>query len=193
MSEFFSHYPQISYDVSGSKPAKLKTAINLMIRAKMRDVVGNDVVAYFPYSIPENERPDTTAFTIYGDVKFTWLIFLINNIHDPIYQWPLGAREFVTYIKGKYGSVNIAKNTIHHYEQEVRPRQEATGSNGGAIPRAIITIDETTYDSLPSEERAIVYNFEYEIEHNEAKREIKLIDRTYASQIFGEHAEKYKG
>ena len=33
MSEFFQHYPQISYDVTGAKPAKFKTAINAMVRA----------------------------------------------------------------------------------------------------------------------------------------------------------------
>ena len=192
MSEFFSHYPQISYDVSGAKPAKFRTAINLLTRAKLRGIVGDDVVAYFPYVIPENERPDATSFKFYGDVKFTWLIFLINDIHDPIYQWPLGAREFVTFIVGKYESVNTAKNTIHHYEQIVRARQEATGSTE-AVPRAIITIDKTTYDSLPSTERRIVFNFEYEVDNNETKREIKLIEAAYASQIFGEHAEKYKG
>jgi hypothetical protein len=192
MSEFFSHYPQVSYDVSGDKPAKYRTAINVMTRSKMKDVVGDDVVSYFPYNIPENERPDTTSFKFYGDVKFTWLIFLINDIHDPIYEWPLGAREFVTFIIGKYGSVNTAKNTIHHYEQEVRARREATGATE-SCPRAIITIDETTYSSLPSDQRAIVYNFENEINHNESKREIKMIDSKYVSMIFGEHAEKYKG
>ena len=192
MSEFFSHYPQISYDVSGEKPAKYRTAINVLTRTKMKDIVGNDVVSYFPYNIPENERPDTTSFKFYGDVKFTWLIFLINDIHDPIYQWPLGAREFVTFIVTKYGSVNIAKNTIHHYEQVVRVRQEATGSSE-AVARAVITVDKTTHDSLESEKREIVYNFEYEINHNESKREIKIIDAKYASIIFGEHAEKYKG
>ena len=192
MSEFFSHYPQISYDISGEKPAKFRTAINVLTRTKMKDVVGNDVVSYFPYNIPENERPDTTSFKFYGDVKFTWLIFLINNIHDPIYQWPLGSREFVTFIITKYGSVNIAKNTIHHYEQVVRIRQEATGLSE-AVPRAVLIVDKTSHDSLPSEQREIVYNFEYEVNNNESKREIKMIDTKYVSMIFGEHAEKYKG
>ena len=38
MSEFFSHYPQISYDISGEKPAKFRTAINVLTRTKMKDV-----------------------------------------------------------------------------------------------------------------------------------------------------------
>ena len=39
MSEFFVHYPQISYDISGTKPAKVKTVINLMERAKLKNIV----------------------------------------------------------------------------------------------------------------------------------------------------------
>ena len=38
MSEFFQHYPQISYDVTGAKPAKFKTAINAMVRAKLKTI-----------------------------------------------------------------------------------------------------------------------------------------------------------
>ena len=98
MSEFFSHYPQINYNVTGKLPAINRTAINIMTRAKIKGIVGDTVVAYLPYSIPEGERPDVTSHKIYGDVKYTWLLFLINNIHDPIYQWPMGSREFTTYI-----------------------------------------------------------------------------------------------
>ena len=32
MSEFFQHYPQLNYDISGVKPIKTKKAINIMIR-----------------------------------------------------------------------------------------------------------------------------------------------------------------
>ena len=75
MSEFFQHYPQIGYDITGAKPTKTKTAINIMIRSKIKSAISDDVIAYFPYTIPEAERPDVTAFKIYGDIKYTWLIF----------------------------------------------------------------------------------------------------------------------
>ena len=47
MSEFFVHYPQISYDISGTKPAKVKTVINLMERAKIKNIVLDDIIRYF--------------------------------------------------------------------------------------------------------------------------------------------------
>ena len=189
MSEFFQHYPQIDYNITGTAPPKFKTAINIMTRAKLRNVIMNDVVQYFPYSIPEAERPDLTSFKIYGDVKFTWLIFLINDILDPIYDWPLQTRDLVNFIKDKYGTINAAKDTIHHYEQIVRPRVEATGITD-AVPLAKIEVDETTYNALAAENRNIVYCYNWELDRNESKRDIKLINVMYVGDILSEHAEK---
>ena len=189
MSEFFQHYPQISYDISGTKPAKLKTIINLMEKAKLKGMVKDDIVSYFPYSIMEGERPDHVSEKVYGNVKYTWLIFLINDITDPIYDWPLGTREFGAYVKNKYGSLATAKNSIHQYEQILRTRVEATGTTE-AIPEARIIIDETTYDTLDTDVRNIKYCYDWEVDRNEAKRDIKLISRNFVADILTEHAEK---
>ena len=189
MSEFFVHYPQISYDISGTKPAKVKTVINLMERAKIKNVVLDDIISYFPYSIKENYRPDHVSDEVYGDVKYTWLIFLINDITDPIYDWPLGTREFGTYIKAKYGTLLIAKSTIHHYEQILRTRVEATGTTD-PIPEARLEIDLTTYNTLLPAARNIKYCYDWEVDRNEDKRDIKLIDSLYVADILSEHAEK---
>ena len=53
MSEFFQHYPQINYDISGARPIKTKTAINIMVKAKIRQILTSSIVNYFPYTIPE--------------------------------------------------------------------------------------------------------------------------------------------
>lgn len=191
MSEFFSHYPQIDYNITGTAPPKYKTIINIMNRAKFKNIVGDTIVAYNPYSIPENERPDVTAVKFYGDVKFTWLIFLINDIHDPIYEWPLGSRDFINFIGSKYGSINDAKTKIHHYEHIIRPRVEATGTSD-AKEKACITIDVDTYNTLDAVDRDTIYCFEWEVDENEKKRDIKMVDPRFAATIFGEHAEKYE-
>ena len=188
MSEFFQHYPQIDYNISGTAPPKFKTAINIMQRAKFRNVVQNDVVQYFPYSIGEGERPDITAFNVYGDVKYTWLIFLINDIHDPLYEWPLATRDLTNFVKDKYGSITIAKNLVHHYEQILRTRVEATGTTD-AIPEAKIEVDVTTYNALADADRNIVYCYNWELDRNESKRDIKLIDAMYVGDVMTEHAE----
>jgi hypothetical protein len=190
MSEFFSHYPKISYNVTGELgPTKLKLAIDIMNRVKIKDVVLDEIVQYQPYSIPEGERPDITAHKAYGDVKYTWLIFAMNDMHDPIRDWPLGTREFTTYIVSKYGSISNAAQSIHHYERILRQRVESTSSRE-AIPAYKIECDLTTYNTLGVDERNIVYNYTWEVDHNESKRDIKLIDRKNVSQILSEHTDK---
>jgi hypothetical protein len=189
MSEFFQHYPQIRYDISGLKPPKYKTVINIMAKAKIKSILTNSIVNYFPYSIPESERPDITAYKAYGNVKYTWLIFLINDISDPIFDWPFNSREFGAYIKNKYGSLATAKNGIHHYEKIIRTRIEATGVSE-AIPEATIEVDKTTYDALDVADKKLIYCYDWEVDRNESKRDIKLIDRKYVQDILSEHAEK---
>lgn len=190
MSEFFQHYSQIGYDITGAKPSKTKLAINIMLRSKIKAGVLDDIIAYFPYTIPEAERPDVTAFKIYGDIKYTWLIFLINDIQDPIFDWPLNSREFGKYVKNKYGSLTTAKSTVHHYEQTVRTRTEAT-STTDPILKASIEVDLTTYNTLDAGSRKKVYYYDWEVDRNENKRNIKLIDAKYAASVLAEHAEKY--
>ena len=189
MSEYFQHYPQINYDITGAKPRKTKIAINIMLKAKIKSILQNDIINYFPYSIPESERPDITSFKIYGDVKYTWLIFLINGIQDPLFDWPLNSREFGAYVKNKYGTLAAARNTVHHYEQIIRHRVEATGTSE-PVPLACLEVDITSYNALDAADRNIVYCYNWEVDRNEAKRDIKLIDRRYVADILSEHSEK---
>jgi len=101
----------------------------------------------------------------------------------------LGTREFGAFVKNKYGSLATAKSTIHHYEQILRTRVEATGT-ADPIPEARIEIDETTYDTLAAAARNIKYCYDWEVDRNEAKRDIKLINRNFVADILTEHAEK---
>ena len=59
-SEFFSNYPRIAYDISGSNSIvpDYTVAVNLMIRNKLKKTVEDDVTIYYPYIVPEGMRPD---------------------------------------------------------------------------------------------------------------------------------------
>ena len=116
---------------------------------------------------------------------------LERSLNDPIFDWPLNIREFGSYIKDKYGTLAAAKNTVHHYEQTVRERVEAT-STADPVLKATIEVDKTTYDNLAVGSRKVVYYYEWEVNRNEDKREIKLIDPRYASDILSEQAEKLR-
>ena len=188
MSEYFSNFPKIRYDIYGTNTTapEYSTAVNILIRNKLRDVVKDEVSIYYPYVIPEEiRRPDVLSQQVYGDVSMTWTIFLVNNILDPLWQWPMDSRVFESYIKRKYGSIGEAKNTVHHYEYIWHERVEVTGTSD-PIPAQKIEVDYDTYLTINEDFKNTIYNFEYEETLNEANREISLIQPIYISQILDE-------
>ena len=184
MSEFFSNYPRIAYDITGSNSTvpDYDVAVNLMVRNKLKDAVETDVSAYYPYVVPEGMRPDVLAHQYYGDTIYTWTIYLVNNILDPYWEWPLSYKDFRTYMINKYGSIEIAQSQIHHYEYTARARAEKTGTSV-PVPEYKLEIDYQTYTETAVDEREIIYSYGYEQDLNEAKREIQLIDATYIQSV----------
>ena len=184
MSEFFSNYPRIAYDISGTNSVvpNYTVAVNLLIRNKLRDAVEADVSLYYPYTVPEGMRPDVLSYQYYGDTIYTWTIYLVNNIVDPYWEWPLSYKDFREYMTNKYGSIPTAQSTIHHYEYIARARAEATGTSD-PVPAYRLEIDYQTYTETAADEREIIYSYGYEDDLNEAKREIQMIHAAYIQTV----------
>ena len=127
-------------------------------------------------------RPDVLAHQYYGDTIYTWTIYLVNNIIDPYWEWPLSYKDFKAYMIDKYGSIEIAQSQIHHYEYTARARAEKTGTSV-PVPEYKLEIDYQTYTETAVDEREIIYSYGYEQDLNELKREIQLIDVTYITQV----------
>ena len=184
MSEYFSNYPKIAYDITGTNSTNpdFTVAVNLMVRNKIRDAVENDVTIFYPYIVPEGMRPDVLAYQYYGDTQYTWSILLVNNIIDPYWEWPLSYKDFRGYVTTKYGSIEKSQTTVHQYLKQARARVETTGTSD-PIPVYNLEVDYETYSSTNIEERSIVYKYEYEQDLNEARREIQLIDVNYIASV----------
>ncbi len=194
MSEYFSNFPRILYDIEGKNSTTPEhiVAVNLMIRQKFRDAIKEEISMYYPYVIPEEMgRPDVLAFNIYGDVKYTWTIFMVNNILDPYWEWPMDSKNFGMYLSNKYGSVDTSKITLHHYEQIINSRTEVTGT-ADSIPERVVEIDYTTYRAVGEDNRKIVYAYEYEVDKNEANRSISLVDASYISGVLDETRQLFR-
>ena len=190
MSEYFSNFPRILYDVNGTNPISPDhtVAINIMVRQKIRDAIADDVTLYYPYIIDGDTRPDILSHQIYGDIAYTWTIFYVNNMLDPYWNWPLTELQLTKYLNSKYGSVNAAKTTVHHYEQITDARVEVTGT-ADPIPERTVEVDYTTYRTIAEDFRKVIYVYEYEQEKNEEKRSISLINPSYVTSIM----EQFRG
>lgn len=120
---------------------------------------------YYDYTIKDEERPDIVSQKIYDTTRYDWVILLTNNIYDVYTQWPKSNIELELFIKDKYGSLENAMSTIHHYE-------DGEGYE----------IDITTFNTIAGEKQ-IVTAYDYEIKLNDSKRDIKIVERSYINQI----------
>lgn len=107
MYTYFSNYPIINYLDN--------PAINILASVKVRDVVKNNVNVFYPYVVKDGERADHIAADYYGDARYSWLVYLANDIIDPYYQWPLSTNEFKKFIIKKYGTTEDATLQILFY------------------------------------------------------------------------------
>jgi hypothetical protein len=117
MYNLFTKFPIISYNG--------QLAINLIPKIKFTEAAKKTGAVYYPYTIEEGERPDIIAANYYDDARYSWLIYMVNDIVDPYYDWPLDDSQFKEFIVKKYGSIETATESIafwrvNWYEDETR-------------------------------------------------------------------------
>ena len=193
MSEYFTNIPNIYYkfdqitDRSGKKVDKIheKLITDITLRQKLRSSIKDDLLTFYTYRVKDGERPDTIAQIYYGSIKYTWLVFISNNIFDPIFEWPMSQSQLETHIASKYGSLDSAVSTVHHYEEIIQSFVEA-GNGNPRVEERTIEIDSTRFLTLSSSgatNTKTITNYDYELNYNEQKREITLIEDIYAEDI----------
>ena len=145
-STLFSQFPTITYN------NELMT--NLTVRLKFQDIMSKQMTVFYPYTIAEGERADILAHRFYGDASYSWLIYLANNISDPLLDWPQPHEQFDRLISAKYGSHEDALQKIMFYEVDWQSDDSI--------------IDLAAYYALPSNLRRYwspVYNVSNQVAH----------------------------
>ena len=182
MANYFSSIPNVDYDINGTEPNQFRSVTNIMQRVRFKPSVLENITDYYPYYVREGERPDIVSFNTYGTVAYSYLILLINNIVDPLFDWPLPSRQFENYIIEQYGSVSAAQSTNKYYYQIVRAEVARTGVSE-RVPEYKIIVDQTTYNSLDASVRSAQNVYDWETEQNDNKREIKIINPDFIQDI----------
>lgn len=116
-SPFFGKFPKLKYDINHTQYPVYENVTDIFFRIGYLKDILNNIAAYQTYEVQDGETPDVLAAKFYGDAGAGWMILYANKIYDPQFDWPLSYRQFDNYIKGKYGSIQNAKNQIHHYEK----------------------------------------------------------------------------
>ena len=97
MSYYFKNHPQIEYDLLKNKQPR--TIQNILSRYKLLDILKTKTAIYHTHDIEEGQNVQLIADKYYGDITLDWVIYLTNDILDPLYDWPLGYYNFLNYIK----------------------------------------------------------------------------------------------
>ena len=182
MANYFRNIPNVQYDINGTEPNRFRAVTNIMQRVKFKSSVIENITDYYPYYVKEGERPDIVSFQKYGTVAYSYLILLLNNIVDPLFDWPLPSRQFENYIIEQYGSIATAQSTNKYYYQIIRPEVVRTGISE-RVPEYKIIVDQTTYNSLDSSVRSAQNVYDYEVELNDNKRNINIINPDFIQDI----------
>ena len=209
MAEYFDKFPKVPYNInySSSVTKNFDMPVNILVRVGVLISKLDKVFHYYDYAIKENETPEIVADNFYGNPEAHWLILLTNNIVDPQYDWVLHYDAFGKYINDKYGSLANAKTGVHHYEliqktQDVltevityQPHQITSNSYTNLVASGTPVVEPTNYTAYTINSKVVrvfpeylttVYNYDWEVEQNEKRRNIKLIKKEYYNSIAGE-------
>ena len=162
--QYFLNHPIIEY-----RGLKLR---NLLLSARAVKGVLSKTTLIYPYTLSDGDTPQMIAYDYYGSVDYVWLVLLSNEMVDMYSDWYKSDDQLNEYIKKKYGSLDAAFATIHHY------------TNRSDLSATEVSV--TTYQhATPLEQGQLdpVYAYDFEVAQNESKRTINLIDKAAAAKI----------
>jgi hypothetical protein len=189
MPKYFQYFPTVKHTN--------QLLVDITKRAKFVRTLASDPRAYLPYTIKGDETADEISYYYYGTVDYVWMVYLANNIIDPYKDWPMTDRNLNAYIADKYKEEYMESMGVSTYtDQDVINWTQRTDIEDNILYwRA--EEDDTVQLSPESYENASIFDpqligeyswyrlriYDAEVEANENKRIIRLINADYADQI----------
>ena len=118
------------------------------------------------YRVQDGDTPEMTAYRLYGQTQYHWIVLLFNEIINSYYDWPLSRRDFEAFVSNKY----VDPYGIHHYE--------ITQQSGDTTKKIKVESDVAG--------AVAVTNLEYEATLQEKKRQIKVLQPEFVEQFISE-------
>lgn len=178
-------YPSLLNDRQGSgDTVRVK---NLFRRVKIREDYFSNLVEFVRYSITGNDRPDNVAEKVYGDADLDWVVLISNNIIDIKNDWPMTEYDLNVYLNDKYTEEELVQ--IKEYRTiEWRDRNNQLIVPAGQVVDESFKVEylKGTQVVSVSPIRSVSY-FEWELEKNNEKRNINLVDPQYVGRIIDEY------
>ena len=160
----FKNLPLITYNE--------RIARNIMVSSRIVRDVFSDPVAFFNYTVKDNETPEEIARRFYGSIHYSWVVLLANNIVDVHSDWPKSYRQLTDFLVDKYGSIPASQSEIIHYENPkysftINEDTHTRYANTSYVD-STITIDRTGWSAVSA--------YTYHETRNDNQRNIRLLD-----------------
>jgi hypothetical protein len=169
--DYFQYQSVVPYTFTTGGVTTTMSIVNITQRAKIAERLRQHTTTMHDYVIGESERPDTVALKLYGDVKYTWVVLLMNNIMS-LYDWPMTNSEFELYLIGKYGSLTDSQNQGTRTDAAWSAAKFYYTTEGDRV-------DATTYASLGTRQGTTNTPYTQEVEDNDTRRTIKVVSRRF--------------
>jgi hypothetical protein len=214
MANFFNNFPATFYTNSDTSNS-LDTVTNIIARFGFESSLKENSSGFYKYTIKDSDTPEIIASKFYDNPERHWIVLLFNDIIDPQFDWPLKSDTLITYINNKY-SANGANNSptpqtgiqwaldtdnVESYYKIVTRKLSGINVDNKTIVEKI-KIDATTYTNLSVTTRTLTLKngktvtesvsktkqtyYEYEVESNDLKREIKLLKPEFVPSVVEE-------
>ena len=205
MAKYFNYFPKTPY-YKGMDSKSLDIVTNITTRFNFDNRFRQNAATYYKYKIKDGETPEILASKLYGSPEKHWVILSLNNIVDPIFEWPLPYRSFSKFIESKYignasGSqtgLEWATANIYGYFKVVtrnnpstatinvnRIKLDANTYNSTVESTTNYTLEDGTSLTVAITKETKTY-YEYEQEINENKRLISILKPEFVTEIEAE-------
>ena len=182
---FFQHQETVPYVFGATRDTMVQSTItNITQRARIAERLRQHTAILHDYEISEGDRPDTVAHKVYGNVKYTWVVLLVNNIMS-LYDWPMMNEEFELYLIGKYGSLTNSQKQGTRTDAAWSAAKFYYTTEGDRV-------DATTYASLGTRQGIPNTPYAQEVEDNDTRRTTKVVHKRFLPGILSALKTLYK-
>jgi len=187
--KYFETLPKVIYTDNNNNKRILT---NLITRVSLIPNLLKNPLLFYEYDIQESDTPEIIAHKYYGSVNRFWIVLFANQLLDPQWDWPMNYTVFSKYLEQKYEPSQLTE--VHDYQKIITK----TDAGSGTVTVEKINISEEEYNNLieitntytlptgvvtVQTTKNIVDNYTYELNLNESKRAIRILNKNYVINI----------
>jgi hypothetical protein len=126
VDRYFDKFPIIRYSNT--------SAVDITRRTAMLKSVASNPYVYYPYDIDVYERADQFSARYYNDQFKSWILYLTNDIMDPLREWYMQIHELNEFVTKKYGSMEAATQKVKFYRHSYVGVEDLTIAGFDSLP-----------------------------------------------------------